>query len=303
MSLTDIWSGGTWNSTSIAVDVSTTGAVTGLSAGTAIISYSLATGCFTTTTVAVLPVPAVDLVGSPIICSGESVAWSASIAGGVWSSNPPTVASVDAGGNIHGIAVGTATISYQLSGGCFKVKAVTVNPAPSSIIGTLSLTKGGTSTLSNSVTGGVWISSNTAIATIGAATGVVSGVTSGTAEISYALPGPCEATAIVTVDPPSGILTAGYSTHTIAVIPNPNKGTFTIQGTLDNSFEGGDVAIEVIDVLGRTVARDAAVIKDAALRKDMALSRDHATGVYFIRVHMGDNIDVVRFLLENGVPK
>ncbi len=65
ISLTDITAGGTWTSGNAAATVGTTGIVTGLSAGTAIISYTVVNTCGTdraTKTIIVNPLPAIPVV-------------------------------------------------------------------------------------------------------------------------------------------------------------------------------------------------------------------------------------------------
>ena len=54
---------------------------------------------------------------------------------------------------------------------------------------------------------GNWTSSNTAVATVGAATGDVTGITSGIADITYTMPTGCVATIAVTVNPNPPALT------------------------------------------------------------------------------------------------
>src|SRR5690606_18401500 len=63
---------------------------------------------------------------------------------------------------------------------------VTVNALPvvDAITGTLEVFEGETTTLSNTTPDGVWSSSNEAVATVDAS-GVVTGVSDGTAEITY----------------------------------------------------------------------------------------------------------------------
>ncbi len=80
-------------------------------------------------------------------------------------------------------------------------------PAVGNIYGFSSVCIGGSTTLTDvgGVTGGNWVSSNTAIATVGSSSGVVSGVALGTATITYFTPtNSCGAnyiTRVVTVNP------------------------------------------------------------------------------------------------------
>ena len=200
--LTDISASGTWSSSNgIVATVGSTGAVIGNSAGTAMISYTLPTSCVTTTIVTVNPIPS-DASGTMSVCVNTTTSLS-DIGGGTWSCSPSATATIGLGtGIVAGIAAGTAVVTYTLPTGCVNTNAavVTVDPLPSPISGVLHFCPGATTTLSDGGSG-VWSSSNTLIATVGSATGVVSGVTSGSATISYTLPSTgCIARATVTVN-------------------------------------------------------------------------------------------------------
>jgi hypothetical protein len=76
-----------------------------------------------------------------------------------------------------------------------------LNAPPVAISGTTTVCISGTSSLTNATGGGTWLSTNTTAATIGSATGVVTGLASGTTTISYIMPGAsCYTTTIVTVN-------------------------------------------------------------------------------------------------------
>ena len=87
----------------------------------------------------------------------------------------------------------------KTSGGVHDTASVhvTLNYAPP-INGITSLCVGGTTSLTDAV-GGTWMSSNTSVATVGASTGVVSGVSAGTSNITFTTAAGCTATTTVTV--------------------------------------------------------------------------------------------------------
>ncbi len=72
IALTDGTLGGSWySSSSFVANVSSSGVVTGVGAGTAIISYSLSTGCTATRTITVNPLPiAYTMTGGGSYCAG-----------------------------------------------------------------------------------------------------------------------------------------------------------------------------------------------------------------------------------------
>ena len=120
------------------------------------------------------------------VCTGSTIALSDATTGGTWSSSNVSIATVATGiGVVTGVVSGTVIISYTVSGS-FVTTTVTVNPLPSagSIIGSPSVCTGSTSSLSDVVSGGVWHSSSTSVATV-TASGVVTGVALGSAIISY----------------------------------------------------------------------------------------------------------------------
>ncbi|MES2704751.1 MAG: Ig-like domain-containing protein [Bacteroidota bacterium] len=199
--LTATPAGGTWSSSNANASInSTTGVVTGVTAGTATVTYLSGTGCTATLTFTIDPIPA-TITGTTSVCEGATTSLSNATGGGTWSSSNTGVATVNSSGVVTGVLAGTATISYTLSTGCYKTVTITVNQTPATISGPSTVIDGATITLTNSVSGGTWTSTNTAIATVGSSTGLVTGVDPGTTIISYTLSGGCYATTVVTVNP------------------------------------------------------------------------------------------------------
>ncbi|WP_182960885.1 Ig-like domain-containing protein [Pedobacter gandavensis] len=195
-SLANTTAGGSWTSASPAIaTVNSTGQVTGVTAGTSLITYSVPNpnGCPSTitTTVTINALPTVNAItGTLSTCVGKTTLLSSTTTLGTWSSTSPAVATVNSSGLVTGISAGTTTISYSLTNGngcvATQTATVTINPLPTvnAITGTLSACVGKTTTLSNTTTGGVWTSATPAIATVNSS-GLVTGVTAGTATINY----------------------------------------------------------------------------------------------------------------------
>ncbi len=199
-SLSDPTAGGTWSSTPASVaTVSPTGVVSGLSGGTATISYALPSGCIATMVVTVSPIPVIS--GPTNVCSGSSITLTSSVPGLTWSVSNTAIATIGATtGVLTGITPGVETIYCPpLGTGCTATYTVTINPV-ANITGTASLCMGTTTTLTSSVVGGTWLSGSTGVATV-SASGVVDGISAGTATISYTTPGGCLTKRIVTVNP------------------------------------------------------------------------------------------------------
>ncbi len=194
--LTDSTSGGTWLTSSTSTATVSSGVVTGMSAGTVNIYYSVG-GCGAYKTVTVMPTPTIS--GGNTLCVGSSLTLSSSPSGGVWSTSSSVVATVSSAGVVKGISAGVATFTYALSTGCSAMKSVTVNAMPSAITGPSTVSVGGTIALTDAVSGGTWLTSGTSTATISTG-GVVTGVAPGVVNIYYIM-GSCGAYKTVTVTP------------------------------------------------------------------------------------------------------
>ncbi len=216
--LNDATSGGVWSSGSAAIaTVSTGGIVTGLTAGTATISYSVGS-CYAMFVVTVTPGPSPIAPASSTICTGASVPLTETVSGGVWTSTAPAVATVSATGSVTGLSVGTATISYSL-GSCITTATVSVSLSASAapITGPSSECVGASAiVLSDLTAGGTWSSSSTAVATVSSA-GVVTGVTGGVANISYTVINSCG---------------TSVATHMVTINTSPSGGGIVGPGTI-----------------------------------------------------------------------
>ncbi len=232
ISLSHPVSGGTWSCStpSVALINSTTGVLTGIATGMATLSYTVSAGCYVTKTVYVQNL-ALSMAGTGTVCEAATTTLSCSSTGGAWTSGNPSVATVNAStGVLTGVAAGTAKITYTLVG-CYNTRDITVNPVPSSITGTAETCISSSTTLASTTAGGVWTSSNTARATVGSTTGVVSGVSAGTVFITYAANG-CFVTRIVTVGAMPGAI-AG--TGTLCSGNTTTLSSATIGGTWSSS--------------------------------------------------------------------
>jgi uncharacterized protein YjdB len=182
-------SGGTWTSSNTSVaTVNNAGVVTGIAQGIATFTFTLNSGCISNPTapITVNGRPTVLLVGDPEICIGATAQVLPS-SGGTWTSSNPSVATITNGGIITGVASGTVNFTFtETSTGCFSplIQTITVKNRPSSSLsGVSAICIGLTTTLSPS-SGGVWTSSNNAIATVNNA-GVVFGVNPGQATFTF----------------------------------------------------------------------------------------------------------------------
>ena len=240
--------GGTWSSatTSVATVNATSGVVTGITAGTSVITYTVVGtgGCPTVTATRTITVTAPGdagvISGTNMICVGSTTTFSTTGAGGTWSSATTSVATVNSGtGVVTGISAGTSVVTYTVpaSGGCPAVtstRTVTIT-APGNagtISGTNAICAGTNTTFSTTGTGGTWSSATTSVATVNATTGVVTGITAGTSVITYTVVGTggcptVTATRTITVTAPGD---AGVISGTNTICAGTNT-TYSSTGT------------------------------------------------------------------------
>jgi uncharacterized protein YjdB len=226
-------SGGTWASSNPSVaTVGSAGVVSGITTGSSVISYTLSSGCGVTTTVNVINLIS-PITGSGGLCVAGTTALSNPSPGGTWTSSNTARAVVgSSSGLVTGISTGTATITYTIGGSCgYVTKPVTVSTSPAAITGITSICAGSVATLSSTTSGGAWSSSNTTVATVGSASGIVAGLSGGLSTISYTVAG-CSRTTIMAIDP-TPVISGGSAlcvSDTIMLITasaGPTGGTWT----------------------------------------------------------------------------
>jgi PKD repeat protein len=234
--LSSATSGGVWSSsnTSVATINPSTGLVTAVGTGTTTISYTVTNACgsasvstlVTVNTACVTPVANFTINNASQCITGNSFVFTNTTTGTAasytWNfGNGSSTATSPT--NTYTTA-GTYTVTLQASsacGGSSMTKTVTVlgvGTAPAAIGGTPTVPVGGNTSLSSATTGGVWTSSNTAVATVNNTTGVVSGVSVGTATITYTINTGCGTTSTniaVTVTAPCGAATSSTTAATI----------------------------------------------------------------------------------------
>ena len=301
--LSDATSGTSWVINPVGTaTVSTSGRVYGVSPGTATVTYTGTNTCKTTAVVTVNALVTVAAIsGANNVSSGSTITLSDATPGGNWSSSNATIASVDAGGVVTGVAAsGTANITYSLpyGSGCNAIasKTITVHtPAPhahgTTVGGTMTVFTGTAVSIADEVVSGTWSSNNTNVATVDGA-GTVTGIMPGTANITHIISysdGEVSTTVtpVVVTAPPVDI----------RVVPNPNNGTFTIKGSL-GSLQDEEVSVEVTDVLGQVVYRSKSIVHGGKINETVTLSNTLANGMYMLNMHSGSADKVFHFVIE-----
>ena len=190
--------GGTWTC-GTGGNITAGGVFTGITAGAVSISYEAITPCgslYASYSVTVDPLPTVAIItGTTVACSGGSATLNNATTTGIWSCSPASVATIDAStGQYHGVAPGTAMVSYAVTNGCGTTtvtQPITINTLPvvAAILGTAAVCPPGTTFLTDATPGGLWSASN-GHATI-SSSGLVTGVSTGLDTIYYAVNNTC----------------------------------------------------------------------------------------------------------------
>ena len=238
----DATTGGVWSiSPSGVASVSATGVVTGITAGTATLSYTI--GISSATAVVTVYSSPAAISGIASVCQSGTTTLSDATPGGVWSSGIASTASVGTSGLVTGTNTGVAPIYYTLvaPAGCRAVLNVTVNPNPGAISGPIKVCTGSSISLTDATAGGTW-SSLSGTVTVGGS-GLVTGSTAGSAAITYAVNG-CSKVYNITVN------TSPVSVSGITTICQGGVTTLTDATTGGTSWASGNTANATVTATG-----------------------------------------------------
>jgi uncharacterized protein YjdB len=176
---------GTWESTNpLIATITNDGLITGVSAGSVKFRFTDASsGCISdiSETLIVNGPPTVSLAGSSTVCIGSTISLSPET-GGLWESLTPAIATVTENGIVTGVAEGIAFFIFtDALTGCKSDGNLSVDVASAigaQITGDSEICSGYTTRLFPN-SGGLWTSSNTAVATVsnfGIVTGKAPGI-------------------------------------------------------------------------------------------------------------------------------
>jgi uncharacterized protein YjdB len=299
--LANTTSGGTWASSNAALaTIDASGVVTGVAAGTPVMSYTTPAGCVRTKSITVKTLPA-PVSGNAAVCvAGTSVLTAET--GVSWTSSTPSIATIGStSGVVTGISAGTSTITFLATSGCTSLRIVTVSAAPDAgtITGPNTVIIGNTIALSDAVGGGTWASSDGSIATVVSGTGDVTGVSAApSVTISYTVNNGCgaattTATISVTTSRPAGNNANGVQLPNggaFALYPNPTSGDVTIE-----TSEAGRLLIYSLN--GKLMAS----LPIVQGMNQIGMPANASAGLYMCRFEGRQGSDVtIRLVYEGG---
>jgi PKD repeat protein len=299
--LSSATTGGVWSSSNTAVATvdANTGVVTAIAAGSTTISYTVSNICGATATSLGITVTAVVPPVTPPACTapvanfsinnatqcltGNSFSFTNSSTGTTpsytWTFGDGSASVTTTNATYSYTAGNTYTVTLVATNSCGSnqvSKTVTVATAPatpSGISGATTITAGTTSNYSSATAGGVWGSSNTAVAIVNPSTGVVTAVTAGTTNISYTVSNSCGTTVtslsitvtaavppvVVPPTPAPCNINASFSVNNLSQCVNGNQYVFT------NTTTGGTAPFTYLwDLNDGTTATTANVTKTYA---------------------------------------
>lgn len=149
------------------------------------------------------------------------------------------------------------------------------------ITGASNICAGATTTFTAATPGAVWSSSNPSVATVNPATGVVTGVSAGTATISYVM-GLGFGTASITIDPCYLSVENISSNNAPLIYPNPSNGIFGIK----LKEQADKTEITIYDMLGKKVLSKTEYNTSLVILNDEGVP----AGQYLIKIASGEKI-------------
>ena len=291
---TDTGAAGVWSQSTGAVANLSSGVVTGVSAGTDTISYTVGNSCGSATAIFPITVNAVPscgpITGNAVVCVGTTDTLADAAPGGNWVLTVGTL-TIDSNGVLNADLAGTDTIMYRIANNCGTDSTyfgVLVSPLPNagSVVGLSAICPKDTVFAYNGTLGGVWTNLHPSVAAVsdtGSDSVMVVGLSVGYDTLVYTVTNACgPASTYLPFSVGSATLcpnSVGYVKQPEAGLkayPNPTEGMFTVQ--LD--LPGGaalPTAFRITDLLGNCVYRFDGTSGTAA-----ALNLNLLPGVYFL---------------------
>ena len=311
--LTDTASGGVWSVQNGNMIITSTGVVGGIATGMDTVFYSkVLAGCTNKVQKVITIYPTSTTISGQIItCRDHSITLTATPAGGVWTS-VDTLATVNSGGLVTVRYPGFDTIVYTITNSCgvfydrhpltindIVIPYVLISGTPGAVI-----RPGETDTLNVSTPGSTGIFTyqweKNGIDVPGATNSYYIGNFANNDSITCLVYNvPCTFTAfgwIYIVVSDVSVSTINMQGAAMRLAPNPNKGNFTLQGTLPTTTN--DARIEVANMLGQVVYSSGVTLQNGELKEQITLASELPEGMYLLHVITNEGTTVIRFAIQ-----
>jgi len=334
VTLSNATGGGTWSSTLLAVAqvIDTTGVVTGIGAGDAIISYNLPTGCFDTALMHVNPpvVATVTITRDPggITCQGMIDNFIAVQTNGgtpdyqwykfvtpVGTNSPVYTPTVQNNGDLIVVKMkprgscatdsvvydSVIAVVYPIADTRIDIASAPSNPV-ASFLGqvytfTTETTFGGGTPNYQWYRDGVAIpGANGPIYTTPVyEDGYYHCVVTGFTPCNFSAIGVSDSIHILVPFHPNAVSNVAVNGD-LLLFPNPSNGSITLSGTLEGNA-ANELDIEINDVLGHVVYRGKAAAQNGVVNQQINLDSNMPDGAYLLRVSADAYSHVFRFVI------
>ena len=94
-----------------------------------------------------------------------------------------------------------------------------------------------------------------------------------------------------------GISQVASGETNLRLIPNPNKGEFSISGTLGTSIDE-EIAVEITDMLGQVIYKDKVSVYGGVMDQKIRLNNALSNGMYILNLHSANATKVFHFVVE-----
>ena len=300
---------GTWSQSNPTVANLSSGVVTGVTAGTDTIFYSVTNTCGTATAGFPITVNAVPhcapITGSSAVCINTTDTLRDAAAGGVWILTVGTL-TIDSAGVLNANLAGIDTIMYRISNNCGTDSTyfgVSVSPLPhaGSVVGLSAICPKDTVFAYNTTLGGVWTNLHPSIAattTVGSDSVSIIGLSNGNDTLVYTVTNACgPASTYLPFSVGSSTLcpnAVGYVMQPEAGLkayPNPTTGILAVRLDLAGTTNMA-TRFRITDLLGNTVMEF-----EGTSGKTADLNLHLYPGVYFITASTALGLESMRIVV------
>jgi sugar lactone lactonase YvrE len=94
-----------------------------------------------------------------------------------------------------------------------------------------------------------------------------------------------------------GVIQTALQAAYLSLLPNPNRGSFTVRGFLGNV--DGIVTFNIENMLGQTIQHTEESLLQGMVNKQISLVNNLPAGVYLLNISAGGTKYIIRFILEN----